>query len=903
MKRLLMMIVLLAACLASVFMGASFFRVSASSARPLSPSPNYFPLENPRMVTADATHVFVVDNNNLLVFNATGGLSMPPPSRAINAGTLFIKHAGNMVFLFEGNGFHAIQYNAGTRDFTNRTPIANVPYRLSGPHTTFKFFDISLIGLNTYRIFFASEEVYGWTDFQFSENTAWTRIDSTSQPPRTLAHANEIKAIASAWTSLYICARNPWDSESEYTVFETSAAQDEPLRVNSHPLPRLTSFSVVANRGIFAYINQHGSLTLSDRNSGPLYIKPLDSAPPGSFLTGASREPYFITTTQNFAYVIDKEKRSVDRYFITNDPILVFDRAIVAHRGGDNDFFNNPTSLTLIDSAVRGNANDVTEYIVTDRAGQVSFNRFDNSGRVTSQPFFASGATRLSNDVRATFDFFDTVYIYDYDTANQRNRVRGFSLDGTPRGPEFIGMGRISHIFADTSRAIYVLDIDRQGIFQIGATNPIVPLPLGYAITPQTTANYCDTRNAIILANGTNTIHILPLDGAAQTSQAFAQNIIDVATDSFGNLFTMSVAGGEAYINGERIAGSTVDTVNPSLNLDRINRRIVYLGTNHAPETYYLGDRLMNLLVDFEHDTTWRNLTAQKATDTLFLQSEDRGTVIYQYPGGTRALGLAPRDSVFKLLDAQTYYVLYENPSTGEHITGYVSQKSATKTEPYTEPIFDNARVMFSHTIVYKFPTTSERLTLLTLEKNFEQYTWQNGGLRLENKVIAPDVRGFSFYEILLSRDEQSGQYFPDVTGIYVGYVNANNVIDYYLGPSIPRFLPNATVNIPASANTSSIQVYELANSGVFVPLQNEILTHRQNIRFFGRLDRSQKYTYIHYDDAELGRTRDGWIETKYIMPNGLSALQLIAIAVLVLIVIAGVVFVVILIRRKMLSS
>jgi len=187
------------------------------------------------------------------------------------------------------------------------------------------------------------------------------------------------------------------------------------------------------------------------------------------------------------------------------------------------------------------------------------------------------------------------------------------------------------------------------------------------------------------------------------------------------------------------------------------------------------------------------------------------------------------------------------------------------------------------------------------LEKNYNQAI-DLRGLQVLRKISAVDMRGFSFYEICLS---QVGDKFkPDPQGDLVGYVNTNNVIDYELPPSNERFVPNASIRILSSHNITSVQVHEYVK-GEFVPIAHELLENRQAVRV---LDSFGLYTLVEYNDVVLGGAREGgwvsrgWIKSEYVSMNGLSALQLIAIAALALLVLGGVAWVVVRMRRRVVS-
>jgi hypothetical protein len=970
MKRLLMMVIVVAAAVACFGFGASSFVVRASSmfsADTYHVSPNYFFLSNPLMLTTDGNNAFVVngktvDEFELIALNTTGALELPAPTMPLGDNLPeFIKHAGDYVFLFYKDGFSAVYLDED--DFEYRT-VSLVQYFGT---EEFSFFDVTTISTG-YRVFFANETEYGWSDF----NLEFEIQVATSLSPTEFTTSfsdEEITAISTDGTRfLYICvAEDIGHGESAFYIHQLDQTSNTSTQVNKRAFFEITSFSAVQNRNLFVYINQNNSLTLFNGEDEFQVQRGTD------YNTGTSRRPIFATTEgQNFVYVIDRAKRSIDRYTITGDGAsLVYNKTIAGYRGGDSGFFNRPTSMTLVNSSKRHSVLESSEYLVTDRAGQVMYNSLHNNNgtvTVTSKRFFADPNMRLSDNARATYDGFDTVYIYDYDATRQINRIRTFGLNGESNSREFTGFGaRVTDMFADNNRTVFVLDSTaaRNSIYYyapstMSATAQTMPaLPAfetaktqGYALTQWTKGVYNQRLDAIILTSvqksGNLENIILPLDTdkdiTALDVDVSGRDIINVTVDALGNIIVLTFEDDEYFLGlyelaenlsfettpewEDEIEHATVDHANASLNFDIVNRRVLYVGTRHAIEAFELPSEAetwspIGHTID---EASWKNnsvalgLFDRDDGDSIPVFAKSKvDVVIYQYPHNIRARALAPKGSIFKVLNASTNYILYENAKTGEHIAGYVSGKFVDfelADEPYTTPTFKAARVIFSHTQVLKYPTSDRRLlsgsqtlTLhtnsqpLALQKNYEQAI-DDPGLRLFRKVVSTDVRGFSFYEIRLVVDDgklkPAGTHINNDVEVFVGYINANNVIDYDLAPSTRRFVPNATIRILPSHYTTKVQIYERVGADEFVPIEHETLSHKRAIRIVGKFDKTSEYTYINYNDDVIGHTRDGWIKTKYIVPNGLSAVQLIAIAALALVVLGIVTYIVVRIRKRM---
>ena len=963
MKKILLMTIVFAAAVACLMMGVTSLIANATSVNVHHANRNYLFLPAPRMLAADANNVYVIngDRQLLAISTATTGPLNVRENNTLDFTPVFIKHAGNRVFLFRLNGFTTILTNN-----INGTPSGA---DLGG---TYNFFDVVSTGTNSFRVFFASSTHFGWNDYIVS-GTTWERTASTSLPAQRVFAVGrniQIKSLsADGHNTVFICtAELIWDDMPiEYSIFQINIADNEPVhsspvQVIAHDLYGFTehmghmSFSAVAGKGQFVYINHNREVTLFDRNNAGIqpYAVQRDRYP-SLWRTGESRNPVFATSfgTQ-YVYVIDTSsgdiagKHSIDRYTITPDARLEFDAVIAAHRGGDKDFFNSPMSLTLLSTAARQTASGASQYLVTDRSGQIVYNTINADGTTTTAPFFADAGLRLSSNARATYDNFNTVYIYDFDEVMQRNRVRTFTLtqDGRPttHTNEFthrdFDNANVTRLFAGADRTVYALDTTNGRIVDVRAPGTLVrDLPTPFNTTLRTTATYSDHLDAFIIARGSTDVRILPLPPVGgQTTLTFDQNIIDITTDTLGNLITLSSnSSGRFFVSQYLRVGDTFDLShednwrhelkcsapacasaacthvsvnlnNPSLSLDRMNGRLLWLGARHAIESFNIPADDIWLPSKHTHNTSWKTapLTALNKTSTIFAQAT-ADTIIYQYPNGTHGLALAREGSIFKVLhvlDASTYFVLFENPaSTSPSILGYVSRRSVNDGNEdafYTTPSFINARTVFEVNTVYKFPTTGfgQELALRDLPKNFEQNPNQTGGLILRNRVIARDKYGRIFYEILLRKNDD-GTYTPDTNGQYVGYIHANNVINYH-GLAIPRFTTNATVRVTAST-AQVVQVYERNNAGVFEPIRGAVLSNRQAIRVEG--PSVGGFTPISYRDPELGPTAtpiDGWIRDEFVVMNGLSTVQLIAIVSLALLVLGGgATFVIIRSRKK----
>jgi len=489
------------------------------------------------------------------------------------------------------------------------------------------------------------------------------------------------------------------------------------------------------------------------------------------------------------------------------------------------------------------------------------------------------------------------------------------------------------------------------GIYKMGESEPVLWLPSSTPnnfATYNTNAVFSEHHNAIILSNGSDKIIVLPLTKNSpdpypvEAPLVLSHNVIDIAIDIDGNLVTLSLDDDKYYAStylldkdtGKFAVTSTSEVLlegasispNVSFTLDRLNGRILLVGEHHAVESFTFGAPINPNT--FPHDDTWKNknnFDALKKDDPsfpIFLQAT-ADTVIYQFPNGTRARAIARTNSIFKVLDYDKHYVLFEDDLSSRFELGYISPRTVTKDGDFeyvlpskpgavTDMAFEEARVIFDGTTIYKYPTADRQefgindrgLRLTTLEKDFDQKVAGKSGLILRARVVAKDVHGFEFYEILLGFD--GTRYFPDDEGDFVGYINKHNVIDFNLAPSQPRFNPNATIRIPSSApadyRTNGILVYgQNQSTGQFFLIEDLRLSDRQAIRVIGPTIQGRVRISFHDPDiGDDGHTFENiWVYSEYVVMDGLSALQLVAIASLILIVLGGTSFVVVRLRKK----
>jgi|GEM_PF-4795162 len=902
MKKFVFAFIIFLAGLTGLFAGLgslSFNRLPISAAadpeaQPCTlPGVPYYYLSDPQMLTADPSgNIYIVNRteggeSELLVFQTYQNIK----KYSLDSPPAFIKFEGSFLFIFYSDSVSIYNPSTLPNQPVNPTPTPTYSITLSTSIGSLSFFDVWYSSAtSTYRIFLAGQTQYGSCDYTLSGSSP--NLSPAFSPQSFSIGGQTIAGITADQSgSIYITALDPRSDpagEKIYNIYgagNTTPVNQSYLR-NLESLTRLDGYA-----DTFAAVAD-GTLTVFSRSLQTT----IDPKLGNTYYTYESKSPAFITAVERRIFVIDSAKKSVDEYsFNAAAGSLEFKAVILASRGQDSGFYNIPEALTLVGDG---------EYIIADRAGQL---RLING---TAASDFITDGTLNFPDIRAMcFNGLGSVYMYDNNSGN----ILVYSIAGKLQYTVPTDLSVIQ-LLSDSAGEVFITA--STGVYKLGKTPSgsltIVPAATTEAnkttpITPADRAVYSEISHGLVWTLGTA-----------------SEKAIDIAADAFGSTFqlTKDTATGTLYIKtadgtDTPLLGATADEISPSMNFDRLTNKLYWIGAHNAAECATLE------MPTFSGDGTPDNYDAQAA---LAMRDDDNSkfltctadTIISRYPNGLAPLTLCPKGAVLKVLCKEPQigmtafpspYVLYESPASHEYFTGYVSAAAAQPAEagnsnsPYSDDFgfvaantTNSARVIYNNTVIYKYPTSNNLssnptmpVSLGVLPKNYDNPANPNArGLVLSHKLgeNAADSAGFGFYEIRLSLDSALQTYTPDPSGDYVGYVNTNSVIDYYLPPSTKKFIANATVNFPRSLG-DGLAVYVLQN-GQFIALGSQTLANNQSIRINQALDKSLQYTYVTYYDAELGMTMDGWIETKYIVPYGISALQLAALITLIVILAAA---------------
>lgn len=418
-------------------------------------------------------------------------------------------------------------------------------------------------------------------------------------------------------------------------------------------------------------------------------------------------------------------------------------------------------------------------------------------------------------------------------------------------------------------------------------------------------------------------------------------NLHDITVDTLYNPIVMAVIpvigrNPRVFINHFKIAELTPDfirfvpsftheelhgaTAGRGLGLDRLNGTLYWTGTRHAIEgTAFRTDADAAHIWSFRYH--WRQdahgnwshrdrphydwsvphppMRAPEPNDRpLFaLTSATRDTTIFKYPNSINAIFRLPRGQAVQIIqhdvvftDLPAYYnfnyvkVIFQDYGQNHFFAGYVNKRFLDFDFVYSvdKNVFDpdsgrefssnSGRVLIDTTWIFKYPASlgySVRIGRLRTNHTHPNSSPEIDGLEIVRRIMIPDIRNWHFYEI---RVDENGN--ADPKGLYAGFVWTQHVIYWHEPQQIGAFNPNARIILPRGITLA--QIYHDENG--IEEFEGQALEHNRRVRIVYTLDRSRPYTYIEYYNAATGRLMTGYVETRFLVPDGLTPWQLVGI-------------------------
>ena len=665
------------------------------------------------------------------------------------------------------------------------------------------------------KIFYTDGASFGHSTFD------GTTLDHQGWTPVNLLPGHQIRTITALVendiVTVFTGSHHPTTNAGAIFINSTQI-------LHSHNFLNIRSLNFVNGRLVFVSNNDlnymlpvnHSAVHTVDTGNDP-------------FSTMASHLPFFVfTISQNAVYVIDA-KRSINMFQFNASNQLRFERTIAASHGSDQGFHLNPLALAVIDQY---------RYVIADEIGV----KLIDMSATTQIQFITRD---LTNIVDIVFNGWQRLYM------------------------------------TDSNDNVHLFEI----VFNVPRTR-------------------------------VTAINQLDFDG----------DISDVPTIAWRH----TNASGDAITSFNQNARTR--------DIDRVTGRIFYICQNnrHAVRVLdrpeygwdYVG-------YDFENfnwqDTASRLEYHAFARNGLF-RTTSRPTVLFRFPNAVQPRHQVAADTPLLILSdvrafgnwslvmfrGNEYYVF--NHDTNGHLNApdqaNFSRRDLHDLEPAhafsrnniqyqrdsqgnfiyynSQRVFVgfSSRVLVHNLVIYKFPIRdADNLRIGTINRNFMlPGPALEPGLVINRKINERCHCGRFFYEILVDANGNPARLRPNGTidhdvYRYVGFVEQGYVNDSFSVTRLQAFIPNARTVIPRDIGGIRIFSYLDANGqgqGAFRIVTSydedespfEMLRNNHRIRVVGPLVRGGFTQIVYYD----GQNHPAFIETRFIVKDGITTWQIIAI-------------------------
>lgn len=541
---------------------------------------------------------------------------------------------------------------------------------------------------------------------------------------------------------------------------------------------------------------------------------------------------------------------------------------LVASASAAHGFFNGPQSLaTKKDAIAVADTGNDRVAVLTDAV------------RYLDYPF--------SQPVAAAMDDYDNLYV-----AHAASRVEIFSADGTHvrtvSGGDIrirdLKINSLDEIVVRADDGLYTLDNDVFTRIYAGQTDAIAFLP--------------NADDLYALSDGK--VYSVAFDPDAKDSGALSEvtEVAAAATDFALDIerSVYAAAGGKVYKYVLTDAGYTLaDTAVPETNSPyvsddvRITLSTIYtdmidygdiLLTDTFASAVWKIDRAVLGVVMIDNVPPPEDTSHTETTGTVSAVYEISEAVeLYEYPRDMSPdCTLAAGTDILVVADtidgAPAYaYVVAEHEVDGSMtlVSGYV-RRLRLKTEdnlPYTDPVKDTASVQNDGAKFYKYPSLYAKA--LSAYQNVPKDT---------AVTLLPFAEAY--------RDGSGGRWYRIEVEGGSAYIPAYNVtVNNYIPNGIR---PQYNAVIVEYEGKTAADTFVLNDDGTYSTLNEAALPAGTRVEVVGAFDPSGEYTHIrHYDEA-LGGTLDCYVLTGHIDYRGVNAVQIIAVVLIIVTVVAAVI-------------
>lgn len=540
---------------------------------------------------------------------------------------------------------------------------------------------------------------------------------------------------------------------------------------------------------------------------------------------------------------------------------------LVASASASDGFFDGPQSLaTKKDTIAVADTGNDRVAVITDAVRYLDY--------TFSQP------------VAAAMDDYDNLYV-----AHAASRVEIFSADGTHTGTADGGGIRIRDMKINSLDEIVLRADDGLYTLKNGVFTRI------YAGRVEAIAFMPNGGDLYALSDGK--IYAVAFDDVADSGTLTEVAEVAAAAGDFALDIERSLyvaADGKVYKYVATDAGYTLaDTAVPETNSPYVSDDVrITLSTIYTGLVDY-GDIL---LTDTFASAVWKidgatlgvtmiddvpppeNTGDTAVTGTVSAVYEISEAVeLYEYPRDMSPLYTLPAGTdilvVADTIDgAPAYaYVVAEHEVDGSMtlVSGYVRKLRLKDADnlPYTPPVKDTASVQNDGAKFYKYP--SLYAPVLSAYENVSKDT---AVTLLDFAEAYRDCNGGRWYRIEV---EGGSAYIPAYN------VTVNNYIPNGIRPQY-----NAVI-IEYEGKTAA-DTFVLSDDGTYSVLNEDALPAGTRVEVVGAFDPSGEYTHIRHYDETLGGTLDCYVLTVHIDYQGVNAVQIIAVVLIIVTIVAAVI-------------
>ncbi len=479
----------------------------------------------------------------------------------------------------------------------------------------------------------------------------------------------------------------------------------------------------------------------------------------------------------------------------------------------------------------------------------------------------------------------DFIKVFDYSGNYQSLSYDSYNNDG-----QSITFNQINSIVKDAYGDMYLLhiasDIDQSSLLKL--------TDQGFATTDIQNIEYKQNSKLLVSTSGQRLIvvdskKVYTIDTKTMTvSDSYDIDIEfdDVKVDYLDNLYFFN----KSTNTITKLSSADFSTITQTV-LDAASNGFAF--NQMTGETFVLDnatDSIVKLDQTFVEDLS----DFQKPTDYLDTDNFTQGAelailtntaIAYNYPYTlSSCMTLAKNSYVIVLDDSQDFWYCMVTTKANYNQTVYINKSHLSKVDMSTFEIAEgNYIISTPQAIIYKYPTSLKATS--TASNSISLATALSSGSSIKaTKLITgySDYQNMSFFEIEL----EDGK---------VGYVTTASIMTFNTTKDPQTIKANATIKI--TSELAFVNLYTKVGDK-YQLLTTQVLLDGTRIRLVNNYDKQAQYTEIKYIDNQ-GQVSTAYVETKFIILDGITFEIVIAILLVVVSVVLGLILIVVIKKSK----